>query len=61
LIEVSTGLNVLKQHPRITVQTLLGTGTPQREIARRTGVNSKTIRIYSRLMATCPGVAAGFF
>jgi len=51
---------VLKQHLRITVQTLLGTDTPQREIARRTGVDRKTIRSYARAMANSPGVATGF-
>ena len=50
----------MKQHLRITVQTLLGTGTPQREIARRTGVDRKTIRSYARAMANSPGVATGF-
>jgi transposase len=53
-------VNVLKQHLRITVQTLLGTDTPQREIARRTGVDRKTIRSYARAMANSPGVATGF-
>ena len=53
-------MNVLKPHLRITVQTLLSTGTPQREIERRTGVDRKTIRSYARAMANSPGVATGF-
>ena len=36
----------MKPHLRITVETLLRTGTSQREIARRTGVDRKTIRGY---------------
>ncbi len=51
-------MNVLKSHLRITVETLLGTGVPQREIERRTGVDRKTIRRYARL-ANSPGVATG--
>ena len=53
-------MNVLKPHLRITVQTLLSTDTPQREIERRTGVDRKTIRRYARAMANSPGVATGF-
>jgi hypothetical protein len=52
-------VNVLKPHLRITVETLLRTGTSQREIARRTGVDRKTIRGYARALATSPGVATG--
>jgi transposase len=37
-------VNVLKPHLRITVLTLLASGTSQREIARRTGVHRDTIR-----------------
>ncbi len=47
----------MKAHLRITVETLLGSGTSQREIERRTGVHRRTIR---RLAAKCPGVATGF-
>lgn len=47
----------MKDHLRITVETLLGSGIRQREIARRTGVDRKTIR---RLAAKSPGVATGF-
>ncbi|MFA5939662.1 MAG: IS21 family transposase [Sinimarinibacterium sp.] len=49
-------MNVLKDHLRITVETLLRSGTKQREIERRTGVDRKTIR---RLAAKSPGVATG--
>jgi len=44
---------------RISIQTLLQTGTAQREIARVTGVDRKTIRRYVR-EAKSPGVATGF-
>jgi transposase len=40
-------LNVLKSHLRITIATLLGRGESQHEIARRTGVDRKTIRSYA--------------
>ena len=40
-------VNVLKAHLRIVIATLLEGGTPQREIARRTGVDRKTIRRYA--------------
>lgn len=50
------GVNVLKDHLRITVETLLERGASQREIERRTGVNRRTIR---RLSAKCSGVATG--
>jgi transposase len=53
-------VNVLKAHLRITIQTLLGSGTSQHEIERRTGVDRKTIRRYARLLAAnSPGVATG--
>ena len=48
----------MKSHLRITVQTLLSTGTSQREIARRTGVDRKTIRALARA-ANSSGVATG--
>ena len=51
-------MNVLKSHLRITIETLHRSGTPQREIQRRTGVDRKTIRHYTRL-AKSPGVATG--
>ncbi|MGH8635295.1 MAG: IS21 family transposase [Burkholderiales bacterium] len=49
-------MNVLKEHLRITVETLLRSGTKHREIERRTGVNRRTIRA---LAAKCSGVATG--
>lgn len=57
-------MNVLKAHLRITIDTLHRTGTPHREIERRTGVDRKTIRRYVRLAAEAatansPGVATG--
>ncbi len=56
-------MNVLKAHLRITIDTLHRTGTPHREIERRTGVDRKTIRRYVRLAAVAtansPGVATG--
>jgi transposase len=52
-------VNVLKSHLRITIATLLGSGTSQHDIARRTGVDRKTIRRYAR-GANSPGVATGF-
>ena len=51
-------MNVLKSHLRITIETLLSCGVSQREIARRTGVDRKTIRRYAAL-ANSPGVATG--
>jgi transposase len=51
-------VNVLKPHLRITVDTLLERGATHREIARRTGVDRKTIRHYARA-ANSPGVATG--
>jgi len=52
-------LNVLKPNLRISIHTLLQTGTAQREIARVTGVDRKTIRRYAQ-EANSPGVATGF-
>ncbi len=49
-------MNVLKKHLRITVETLLARGESQREIARRTGVNRRTIRA---LQAKCSTLATG--
>jgi hypothetical protein len=40
------GVNVLKPNQRATVITLLERNTPQREIARITGIDRKTIRSY---------------
>ena len=47
-------MNVLKAHLRITIATLLASGTSQREIEKRTGVDRKTIRRYARV-ANSPG------
>jgi transposase len=51
-------VNVLKAHERITIATLQAGGASQREIARRTGVDRKTIRRHERA-ANSPGVATG--
>ena len=51
-------MNVLKLQLRITIQTLLQGGATQREIARRTGVDRKTIRRLAAA-ANSPGVATG--
>jgi transposase len=51
-------VNVLKPHLKTTVATLLASGTPQREIERRTGVDRKTIRALLRAMGSAPGVEA---
>ncbi len=48
----------MKPHVRITIATLLRAGTGQREIARVTGVDRKTIRRYAS-EANSPGVATG--
>jgi transposase len=40
-------VNVLKPHLRTTIETLLAAGVSQREIARRTGIDRKTIRRYA--------------
>lgn len=48
----------MKSHLRITLETLLKSGTPHREIERRTGVDRKAIRHYARA-ANSPGVATG--
>ena len=54
----------MKSHLRITIRTLLSTGTSQREIERLTGVDRKTIRRHERAIradagANSPGVATG--
>ena len=54
----------MKQHLRITVETLLRQGRGQREIERLTGVDRKTIRRLERAPragagANSPGVATG--
>lgn len=57
-------MNVLKPHLRITIETLLERGVSQHEIARRTGIDRKTIRRYARGTASrggpkSPRVATG--
>lgn len=56
-----TGVNVLKPHVRITIETLLTLGASHREIARRTGVDRKTIRRYARAASgpNSPTLATG--
>jgi DNA-binding NarL/FixJ family response regulator len=39
-------VNVLKPNKRATILTLLERGTSQREIARITGIDRKTVRRY---------------
>jgi transposase len=51
-------VNVLKDHLRITVETLVSCGVSQREICRRTGIDRKTIRRYAA-GSKSPGVATG--
>ena len=48
----------MKLHKRITIETLLRTGTSQREITRVTGGDRKTIRGYARAVNSS-GVAIG--
>ena len=50
----------MKSHLRITIDTLLKSGTSHRQIARRTGVDRKTIRAYAASLGNSPGVATGF-
>jgi transposase len=56
-------VNVLKPNQRATVYTLLERNTPQREIARITGIDRKTVRSYQRRWqeerSNSPGVATG--
>lgn len=54
-------MNVLKPNKKTTIQTLLARGAGQREIARITGIDRKTIRKYQAAMAPAnsPGVATG--
>ena len=52
----------MKAHLRMMIETLLARGTSTREIARRTGVDRKTIRSYAAVYAAAansPGVATG--
>lgn len=54
-------MNVLKPNKRTPIQTLLARGAGQREIARVTGIDRKTIRKYQAAMAgaNSSGVATG--
>jgi transposase len=56
-------VNVLKPNQRATVYTLLERGSTQREIARITGIDRKTVRSYQRRWqaepSNSPGVATG--
>ena len=56
-------MNVLKPNKQATIVTLLERATPQREIARITGIDRKTVRGYrDRWLAeraNSPGVATG--
>ncbi len=47
----STRVNVLKPHLQATIWTLLRKGSSQREIARVTGIDRKTIRAYAQRFA----------
>lgn len=49
----------MKPHLRITVETLLARGVSPREVARRTGVDRKTIRGHARALANSPSAATG--
>jgi transposase len=51
-------VNILKEHLRITIETLHRHGASQHEIARRIGVDRKTIRNYTRKVNSS-GVATG--
>ncbi|BDE73521.1 hypothetical protein HQS1_46450 [Delftia lacustris] len=54
-------MNVLKPNKKTTIQTLLARGASQREIARITGIDRKTVRRYQMAMepAKSPGAATG--
>ena len=56
-------MNVLKPHLQTTILTLLAAGRSQREIARITGVDRKTVRIWALRItgvdSISPGVATG--
>lgn len=51
-------MNVLKPQLRVTIETLLANGATQREIERRTGVDRKTIRRYSKSPTPATGSEA---
>ena len=48
----------MKQHLRVFIGSLVGQGVSRREIAKRTGVDRKTVRRYAD-QAKSPGVATG--
>ena len=55
----------MKSNQRATIETLLERNTSQREIARITGIDRKTVRSYhqrwlEQLQSNSPGVAAGW-
>ncbi|MFY8083430.1 MAG: IS21 family transposase [Rubrivivax sp.] len=56
-------MNVLKPNKQATIVTLLARGTTQREVARITGIDRKTVRGYQQRWlaehANSPGVATG--
>ncbi len=56
-------MNALKPHLQATLRTLLAQNVKQREIARLTGIDRKTIRNYQKRLAeepaNSPGVATG--
>ena len=54
----------MKSNQRATIETLLERNTSQREIARITGIDRKTVRSYhqrwlEQLQSISPGVATG--
>lgn len=54
----------MKSNQRATIETLLERNTSQREIARITGIDRKTVRSYhqrwlEQLQSNSPGVATG--
>ncbi len=56
-------MNVLKPHLQTTIATLVAAGKGQREIARVTGIDRKTIRKYQEEFAgqaSCPTVTTGY-
>ena len=56
-------MNALKPHLQTTLRTLLAQNVSQREIARVTGIDRKTIRNFQKRLAAepadSPGVATG--
>ncbi len=53
-------MNVLKPNQRATIITLLQRNTPQREIARITGIDRKTIRSYHQCWLLDPANSPGW-